>query len=195
MIRHQGTVELHTPRLLLRRFTIGDAPDMFANWCNDDVVTRYMTWPAHADVEVTRGILANWLENYAKEDYYHWGIVLKGPIPRLIGSIGVTIQNMSAQWMEVGYCLGRPWWRQGIMAEAFAEVIRFLFEQVGVNRIQATHDTNNAHSGAVMRKCGLRLEGIMRQQGRNNQGIVDEAMYAILAEDYFGVIAARSCAG
>jgi ribosomal-protein-alanine N-acetyltransferase len=70
------------------------------------------------------------------------------------------------------------------MTEAFKRVIRFLFDEVGVNRITATHDPRNPHSGDVMRKCGLRYEGTSRQAGRNMQGICDVSRYAILKEDY-----------
>ena len=70
------------------------------------------------------------------------------------------------------------------MTEAFREVIRFLFGEVGVNRIEARHDVNNPHSGDVMKKCGLKFEGTRRQGGKNNQGIVDLSVYAILREDY-----------
>ena len=52
-----------------------------------------------------------------------------------------------------------------------------------MNRIEARHDPNNPHSGAVMRKCGMRYEGTSRQADRNNQGICDCARYAILRSD------------
>ncbi|MDR2023111.1 MAG: GNAT family N-acetyltransferase [Hungatella sp.] len=52
-----------------------------------------------------------------------------------------------------------------------------------MNRIEARHDTQNPHSGAVMEKCGMRYEGTMRQAGRNNQGISDLCYYALLASD------------
>lgn len=35
-----------------------------------------------------------------------------------------------------------------------------------------------------MKKCGLQFEGILRSAGLNNQGIVDIAMYSILAEEF-----------
>lgn len=87
---------------------------------------------------------------------------------------------------HIGYCIGRRWWHQGITSEAFAAVIRYFFETVGAGRVEARHDVNNPHSGGVMRKCGLKHEGTLRQSGRNNQGICDEAWYGILREEYFG---------
>lgn len=51
---------------------------MYQNWASDPEVTKYLTWPVHADVEVSKTVLANWVSSYAKDDYYHWAIVLKG---------------------------------------------------------------------------------------------------------------------
>ena len=84
----------------------------------------------------------------------------------------------------MGYCIGKEWWHRGITTECFSEVIRFLFREVGVNRIFSQHDANNPHSGMVMKKCGLRYEGLLRQAGRNNQGICDMCVYGILRGDY-----------
>lgn len=58
-------------------------------------------------------------------------------------------------------------------------------EEVGANRVESRHDSNNPNSGKVMAKCGMKLEGILRQADRNNQGICDCCMYGILAQDYF----------
>lgn len=70
------------------------------------------------------------------------------------------------------------------MAEALSAVLRFLFEEVGANRVEAMHDTRNPNSGRVMQKCGMICEGILRQSGKSNAGIGDMAWYSILREDY-----------
>ena len=183
-MQHLGTKELQTERLILRRFAMDDAEAMYRNWCDDPEVTKYLCWPTHENVEVTRSVLAEWVSSYEKDDVYHWAIVLM-EIGEPIGGISVVHRNDDIQMVHIGYCIGRRWWRQGVMTEAFAEVIRFLFEEVGVNRIEARHDVENPNSGKVMLKCGLKYEGTMRQAGRNNQGIRDGAFYGILAEDYF----------
>ena len=87
------------------------------------------------------------------------------------------------QCVHMGYCIGRKWWHQGITSEAFTWVIRFLFEKIGVNRIEARHDVDNPHSGGGMMKCGMTREGILRQAGRNASGICDMAVYSILKSD------------
>ena len=69
------------------------------------------------------------------------------------------------------------------MPEALAAVMDFLFDRVGVNRIEAGHDIRNPNSGKVMEKVGMRKEGIHRQAGRNNQGLFDLVFYAKLKQD------------
>lgn len=87
---------------------------------------------------------------------------------------------------ETGYCLGRAWWGNSIMPEALTAVMTYLFDEVGLNRIAARHDRNNPKSGRVMEKSGMKLEGILREAGRNNCGICDEVCYSALKRDRCG---------
>ena len=95
----------------------------------------------------------------------------------------ITVDEKAA-YMRVGYCLGSKWWGQGIMTEALSAIIRFLFEEVGANRIEARHDPANPASGEVMKKCGMRYEVTLRQAAWSNAGIYDTAIYSILLTEY-----------
>ena len=181
MLRHKGTVIIETARLILRQAKIEDAEAMFRNWASDPEVTKYLTWPPHVSVEVTKNIITSWVESYAKEDYYQWLIVLK-EIDQPIGSIMVSTLGR-AQSAHVGYCIGKAWWHQGIMSETLKAVIDFLFDEVGYHRVESLHDPNNPHSGNVMKKCGMRYEGTLRMADRNNQGICDACYYGLLANE------------
>ena len=183
-MNHKGTVTLETERLILRRFTLDDAEFMFNNWANDTEVTKYLTWPAHSDVSVSKSIINSWLELYQKPEHYSWAIVLK-ETGEPIGSIGAVEQREDTSMVHIGYCIGQKWWNKGYTSEALAELIRFFFDEAGVSRIESRHDPRNPNSGRVMTKCGLKYEGTMRQSDVNNQGICDAAYYAILAEEYF----------
>ena len=182
-MNHVGTQRIETPRLILRRYAIGDAPAMFRNWASDPEVTKYLTWPAHADEEVTRRVLEDWIPRYDQPDTYHWGLESKA-LGELIGDIAVVHQNGDIGEAEIGWCLGRAWWGKGLMPEAGRAVLRYLFEEAGFNRVYARHDVENPKSGRAMQKIGMTFEGIARQAGRNNRGIVDEARYAILRSDF-----------
>lgn len=182
MLTHKGTVTLETPRLILRRAEISDAEAMFHNWASDDAVTKFLTWPAYKTVDTAYSVLNMWTESYEKDDFYLWMIVPK-ELGEPIGSISVVHHRDDIAEAEIGYCIGRHWWHQGIMTEALTAVMDYLFEDVGMNRIEAKHDVNNPHSGGVMQKCGMQFEGIARQGSRNNQGLCDMATYGILRSD------------
>jgi ribosomal-protein-alanine N-acetyltransferase len=182
-MNHCGTRQLETERLVLRRFVVGDAEAMYRNWASDPEVTKYLTWPTHANVDVTRAILKEWTATYANQNYYQWAIVLKENEACPIGSIAAVNLNDDASIVQIGYCLGRLWWHRGIMSEALKAVIDFFFNEVGANRIEARHDPRNPHSGMVMQKCGMKYEGTLRSSDRNNQGICDACWYAILKSE------------
>ena len=76
-MKHSGTKTIETPRLMLRRFTLEDAPAMYRNWASDPEVTKYLTWPTHSSVAVSRRVLEDWVEQYDKDSCYQWAIVLK----------------------------------------------------------------------------------------------------------------------
>ena len=179
---HKGTQYIETRRLILRPFTMADVEAMYENWASDHEVTKFLTWPAHQNVEVSRMVLADWVSHYGEENYYQWAIVPKD-FGEPIGSIACVHIHNGIGKAEIGYCIGKPWWHRGIMTEALTAVIDFFFEEVGANRVEARHDPNNPHSGGVMRKCGMIYEGTLRQADRNNQGLCDSCVYAILSGD------------
>lgn len=179
MLTHKGTKTIDTPLILLRRFTADDAQAMFENWASHDETTKYLTWPTHSSVEVSKMVLNDWISSYDQDDYYQWAIVCKQSMEP-IGSIAVVSMDSSIEKAEIGYCIGKSWWHKGITTQALRAVIRYLFEEVGLNRIQARHDPRNQFSGAVMRKCGMTYEGTLRESDRNNQGICDACYYSIL---------------
>ena len=180
-----GTITLETHRLTLRQFRIEDAEDMFANWASDPEVTRYLTWPAHGSVDVTRWLMNDWISKYDDGGFFNWAIVWK-ETGSIIGSIAVVNLIEEIESAEIGYCLGRAYWGRGIMPEALRAVEDYLFDTVGIHRITAGHDVRNPNSGRVMEKAGMKPEGISRSAGKNNQGVCDMALYAILREDRTG---------
>jgi ribosomal-protein-alanine N-acetyltransferase len=101
-----------------------------------------------------------------------------------VGSISIVAQKNKTKMVHFGYCIGKKWWNKGITSEALNVLIKFFFEEVGVNRIEARHDIKNPISGKVMEKCGMKYEGINRQADYNNQGLCDSAIYGIVAADY-----------
>ena len=177
-----GTKRLETDRLILRKYVIEDAEDMYNNWASDPEVTKFLTWPTHPSVDITRMLLQDWIPKYEDGGYFNWVIELK-ETGRAIGNISVVRLKEEIEAAEIGYCMSRAYWGQGIMPEALRAVMDFLFDEVGLNRVAAYHDANNPKSGRVMDKAGMKFEGVLRQARRNNLGICDEVWYAAIKED------------
>ncbi|MBO4470529.1 MAG: GNAT family N-acetyltransferase [Clostridia bacterium] len=177
-----GTQTIETHRLILRPFCIEDADDMFTNWASDPEVTRFLTWPAHPNADVTRMILKDWISRYEDGGFFNWAIALKES-GSVIGNISVVRLEEAIEEAEVGYCMGRAYWGQGIMPEALRAVMDYLFDTVGVNRIMAGYDVNNPKSGRVMEKAGMQREGIRRGAGINNRGLCDVCCWSLLRKD------------
>ena len=180
---HHGTKTIETPRLILRKFTLEDAPAAYKNWTSDERVTEFLRWPTHRDMETTERIVKMWVDDSERDDFYQWAIVLK-ELGEPIGTISVVDRNEDLDILHIGYCIGSKWWHKGITSEAFSAIIPYLFGEVGANRIESQHDPNNPNSGAVMRKCGLTYEGTLRQADYSNKGVVDAAMYSILKSEW-----------
>ena len=182
-MKHQGTKRLETERLILRRFVEADAESVFKNWASDPEVTKFLRWESHTRVDESRELLAGCVKRYGEVYYYHWAIEEKCSDSGAVGYIGVFWSDETVDSVEVGYGLGRRWQGKGYMSEALRAVIDFMIDEAGANRVVATHDPRNAASGGVMKRCGMKYEGTMRQVDRNNQGICDLSFYAVLASD------------
>ncbi len=183
MLNHSGTIRIESDRLLLRRFCMEDASAAFYNWTNDPEVSLYMRWKPHETVGEAREMIEQWLSRYSNHSFYQWAIERKED-NTLVGAIGLFTVSEHDLCADVGYCIGRRYWGQGIGSEALRAVLYFAFERVGYHRVEAYHAQANPASGRVLEKAGMQFEGEMREKYRSNRGFEDSSMYAILRSDF-----------
>jgi ribosomal-protein-alanine N-acetyltransferase len=149
-MNHKGTQTLKTERLVLRKILPEDAERMYL-WMGDPEVCRYERWTPRESSGYTRGYI-NAVLQYEREDDYQWGIELDGG---LIGSVCVVGVNDFDQKAIIGYCIAEKYWSCGYATEAACAVLDFMFTEVGINRIEASHSINNMASGRVLQKAGF----------------------------------------
>ena len=140
-----------TDRLVLRKLKKEDAEAMFRNWCSDPEMTKYISWTAHKNVEVTKSLVNLWVEEYKDPNTVRFIITLKDS-DEPIGSIDVVKYVNDSP--EIGYCLSRKYWNQGYMSEACKALIDYLFE-LGYPKILIRADERNIASNRVIEKCGF----------------------------------------
>jgi len=173
---------LTTARLILRPFTLDDAPMVKALAGAWEIAE--MT--AHIPHPYEDGVAEQWISTHQgafdQGQGITWAITRKAD-SALVGAIGLTIdkENLCA---ELGYWIGVPYWRQGYCTEAAQEMLRYGFEVLALNRIHARHLTKNPASGRVMQKIGMAHEGTLRQAIFRWGAFHDMALYAILREEY-----------
>ena len=167
-MRHAGTQEIETSRLLLRRLLPQDAAMMYANWASDPAVTRYLRWEPHKNADETRELLTAWASLYANPDYYQWCLVEKAS-GQVFGSISICNAllgepQQKTEWpgrdltdgiWEPGYCIGQRWWNKGFTTEALRAVADYWFRQTGGQWLTCCHALDNPASGRVMTKAGF----------------------------------------
>lgn len=179
-MEHKGTQTIETERLILRRFKLSDAQNMFDNYCSKAKVTEYMSWHHHRSIDDTKSYLADCvLPEYEKENTYKWAIVWKES-NEVIGCIDVCYANERKRCAELGWVIGDEYWGKGIMPEAAKSVVDYLFA-IGYERIQATHHPANKKSGRVMEKIGMSFEGVLKKQSMYKDNVlIDCCMWAMV---------------
>lgn len=173
---------LETGRLILRPMTLEDARDVFL-YASDPEVTRHVMWEKHRSPEDSRRFLQQVVEGYARGELL-WGVVLREE-HRLIGSCGYD-----GSWVrehrraEIGYVLSRDCWRKGYMTEAVLEMIRYGFENMGLNRVIARCFAENRASERVMQKAGMTFEGTQREHVFVKGAYRDLKLYSMLRREF-----------
>lgn len=173
-----------TERLLLRPFTPEDADDVRRLAGDREIADTTLNIP-HPYGE---GMALEWIASHGKGfetgENLTFAMTLR-VTGELVGAVSLMVRKEHAR-AELGYWTGRPYWGRGYCTEASREVIRYGFDEMGLNRIFATHFTRNPASGEVMKKLGMRFEGVQREHVRKTSSFEDLAVYAILRSDWSG---------
>lgn len=180
---HIGAQPLETERLRLRRLTRADAPAFFA-MMSDERVTRFLMMPRMHALSEAESLLEADEALYASDPaFYLWALEAKAS-GLVLGTVSLSVVDPRSAVAEAAYSLGYDHWGQGYAAEALRAALDFGFHQVGFNRIEALHSTQNPNSGKVLRRAGMLYEGMAREKYRNAQGYHDAHLYGMLKRDF-----------
>jgi RimJ/RimL family protein N-acetyltransferase len=173
---------LTTLRLILRPFTLDDAPAV-TELAGDFAIADTTATIPHPYEET---MAVDWIRTHPGAFEHGASLTLAITLKAdggLVGAIGLHNIDRTHRLAEMGYWVGKPYWNQGYCTEAARAVIHYGFEALELNRIQARHLTRNPASGRVMQKAGMQFEGILRQSTYRWGIFEDTAMYAILREE------------
>lgn len=125
--------------------------------------------------------VAGMIEECGKPFCFHWIITLEGQV---IGRIKAWDVNPYNGYLQLGYDVGADYRGFGYMTEAVGAVINFLLTEADANRVFCSVREMNIASRRVCEKCGMRLEGTLRQHyARQDGGYDDVRIYGIIKDD------------
>lgn len=169
-----------TARLVLRPLSENDAADVFA-YAADTEMTKYLLWDAHQSIDDSLVFLRHVAGRYALGEPYDWGIEWNG---RIIGTIGLFDRKIGAERAEVGFALGRAYWRQGFMREALTGILDHAFCDLALRRVVARTHLENKGSRALLLAAGFTQEGALRQDVYAKGLFWDVAYFGLLVGEF-----------
>ena len=173
---------LFTDRLILRGITKQDAQDIF-DYSKRKETTKYLLWYPHISLRDTKRHIALVLKKYKRCEYYDFAIQLRDS-GKMIGTCGFTRLNPLDDIGEIGYVINPSYQNRGYATEAVKRIIKFGFEELLLERIEARYIIGNDASLRVMKKCSMTEEGVLRN-GIKAKGIMrDVGVCSILYSEY-----------
>jgi RimJ/RimL family protein N-acetyltransferase len=172
--------QLTTARLLLRPFTFRDVADVVA-YANDPEYGRFLPllprpYTEHDGEEfVAQAILRDW-SSFGPQ----FAITLEG---RAIGGLNLRLRQPEGS-AEMGYAIARPFWGQGLTAEAARAVIDWAFPAYDLAKVFAYANVENSQSRRVMEKLGMQHEATLRRHMLGPSGRADSVLYGLLRDEW-----------
>lgn len=179
---------IETDDIIIRKMTEADTESLLSV-CSNRNVFRHIPDFLYTD---DRAVLKKAIQNLGERDFLEkrWivaGICLAGNPDKVIGTAEMFDYNEAVRAVEIGCRLGEEFWGQGIAVKVVRGMIGYLFQEAGINRIQATALPENTRSKKVLLKAGFHREGLLRQVSYwKGKGIVDLEMYSLLKSDIAG---------
>lgn len=185
-MKNKGTITLESERLLLRKFKLEDADEVYKNYGSDPEVSKYVVWNQHKSIDDSLNFIKKCIDTYEDLNSYKWLVIEKNS-NTIIGSISAVKVDEKNKVVAIGYCYGSKWWNKGYGTETLKRVIKFFFEEIGVETIYAEYLSANIASGKVMAKAGMKYEGVLRNRviDKNTNKPMNLESYSIIRDEYF----------
>jgi RimJ/RimL family protein N-acetyltransferase len=174
--------ELITKRLKLRRIQLNDVASLLKYVNNKKISDQILNIPFPYGEEDAIYRLNFIFQGFKNNERYVFAITFKDN-NELIGEIGLHIDKINNN-AQFGYWVAEPFWSKGIATEATAAILQFGFENLGLNKIYATHYPDNQASGKVMLKNKMIKEAELKDQYKINNDYRSVIQYRLTKQEY-----------
>lgn len=180
-LKNKGSITITTERLKLRKFNANDAKDCFKNFLADENSYKFVGGKPITNKYSAYFVCLGYKCKAIIQSSYFWAIELNGEV---IGQISSNYIRKRNNECNIGYTIGSKFWNKGFATEATKAIIKFFFEEVGINKICANCYDENIGSAKVMEKAGMTKEAIFRDHYYKNDKFYDGYLYSIIKKEY-----------
>jgi [ribosomal protein S5]-alanine N-acetyltransferase len=177
-----ATPVLHTARLRLRPFTDADADSLFAMHSSAHVM-RYWDSPAWNEPARAERFIAI-CQKLADEGTGARVAIDRASDKAFVGWCALFTWNPDYRSASLGYCLDDAMWGNGYATEAAHALLRWAFDTLDLNRVQAETDTRNVASTRVLEKLGFVREGMLREDCIVNGEVSDTWVFGLIRREW-----------
>jgi len=164
----------------LREATDGDLPALVAA-VRDPLIPRYTRVPSPYGEREAQEFLDE--QRRRRERGIELSLlVVSAESDGLLGSVGARVDRENAR-AEIGYWVAREARGRGVASRAVALLGRWLFEELGLVRLQIHTETENLASHRVAERAGFTREGRLRSYELIEGRPIDVVMFAALPGD------------
>jgi len=157
-----GTTTLVTPRLILRKISMEDAESLFSVGSLGNSLQ-----------DATQSV-ANMVQYNDDPLSFHWVLGYEG---KAIGRIKGWEVDPHNNFVQLGYDIGVPYRRNGLMTEAVKAVCTYLLRECEFNRVYCMVKESNPASNRVCEKAGMKHEGFLRNHWIQEDGSYTNVHY------------------
>ena len=168
-------------QVTLRELRASDAASLFALLTTEEVA-RFIS-PPPTTVEGFEQFIAWTHRQRTAGTYICYAVTLQG-FDTAIGIFQVRQHDANFATAEWGFVLGSPFWGTGVFKESADLVIEFVFDTLGVHRLEARAAVLNGRGNGALLKMGAVQECVLRKSFVRNGQSLDQVLYAILEDDW-----------
>ena len=173
-IEVHGTVELWTERMILRRYRLEDADDLYRYLGTDPAMSAYSGWNPYATPEMTRKTVQGFIDSYDDNRTYSWVMDIDDVIAGTIGAY-----DYKDDQIEVGFSVVKDWQGRGLATAALKKMLEYLTENEGISSVTAWCAAENIGSQRVLEKAGMQFVNTEK-----NGLVVGDRVYDKLTYEY-----------
>lgn len=174
----QADTALVSPRTVVRRFRENEG-ETFYNLVADNTARIHDYFPqtleAVTDKDTAEGFVRQKIADWLLQNEYCFG-VWEHKNAKLIGFVRIFNINWGVPAGELAFFIDKNFEGKGIMTEVLQTVIRFIFEDLKIEKLRLRTSTDNYATQRLARKCGFRREGDLRSEFRRPSGELIDVM-------------------